>query len=76
MGASLAYSAKCIYRFSAIAKENLCNTIKTVNEAVDMTEAKISLQIATVVCKETICDFKGSLGFCFIYFCGKMFIKE
>lgn len=35
------------------------------------------IQIAAVVCKdETVCDFKGSLGFSFVCFCGKMFIKE
>lgn len=40
VGTNLAYSAKCSYHFSAIAKKNLCSKIKTVNKAVNMIEAK------------------------------------
>lgn len=39
-GTNLIYSAKCSYHFSAIAKKNLWNKIKTVSEAVNMIEAK------------------------------------
>lgn len=40
VGTNLAYSAKCSYHFSAIAKKNLCYKIKTVNETVNMIKVK------------------------------------
>lgn len=46
----MAYGAKCSYNFFAIAAKQLCNKIKTANEAVYMTEATI-FQIVTLSAK-------------------------
>lgn len=75
VGTSLSFTAECSYDFSAIAKKKLCNKTKTVNEAVNTIEAKTCFS-DSCCCLQRRCNVKVSLGFSFIYFCGKMCIKK